>query len=75
MNFKKYEFDELDLELIFCIHEELKKRNENQATEAIMDSGFLKRLQEDPIYVHHYDEGYWADYILSRYEKKVLVTI
>jgi hypothetical protein len=75
LNFDKYSFDELDIELIFYIHDELKKRIGDQATEAIIVSGFLNRLQEDPVYVHHYDEEYWADYILSRYEKKELLTI
>ncbi|MEK4949273.1 hypothetical protein NST12_02665 [Bacillus sp. FSL W8-1127] len=75
MHFDKYSFDELDIELIFYIHEELKKRIGDQATEAIIVSGFLNRLQKDPVYVHHYDEEYWADYILSRYEKKELLTI
>lgn len=74
MNFEKYKFDELDIELIFYIRDELNKRIGNQATEAIMSSGFLNRLQDDPLYVHHFDENYWADYILSRYEKKEPVT-
>lgn len=66
----KYSFDELDIEFIFYVRDELEKRIGNQATEAIIISGFLNRLQEDPVYVHHYDENYWADYILARYQSK-----
>ncbi|SOB90448.1 hypothetical protein SAMN05880501_101162 [Ureibacillus xyleni] len=75
MNFDKYSFDELDIELIFYIRDELEKRIGSQSIEAIIVSGFLNRLQDDPVYVHHYDEKYWADYILSRYQKKELLTI
>lgn len=33
-----------------------------------MKSGFLELLQEDPIYVHHYDEDYWVERIVKGFQ-------
>lgn len=73
MNFEKFSFDELDIELVFYVRDELQKTIGHKATEAISVSGFLNRLHEDPIYVHHFDEKYWADYVLKHYEKKEMI--
>lgn len=67
MTWNEYTLHELDLKFVFLIRDELKKILGNQADEAIMKSGFLKRLQEDPVYVHHFDEEYWVGYIVDRY--------
>ncbi|MCR2823787.1 hypothetical protein [Lederbergia panacisoli] len=77
MKFEKYSFDELDIEFLSYVLDELEKRigDKAQAHEVISCSGFLKQLQEDPMYVHHFDEKYWADYILSQHQKKALMTI
>lgn len=74
MNFEQYKFDELDLELIFYVRDELMKRLGNQAkvNEALRTSGFLKLLVEEPIYVHHFDERYWADHILNEFQSPLV---
>lgn len=67
MKWNEYTLHELDLKLVFLIRDELKKILDTQADEAIIKSGFLNRLQEDPTYVHHFDEEYWVAYIVDRY--------
>ncbi|OZI13469.1 hypothetical protein CEW92_01145 [Bacillaceae bacterium SAS-127] len=69
MKWTNYTFNELDLELVFLIRDELKKSLGDQADEALMTSGFLDRLQEDPIYVHHFDEDYWVSHIVKRFQQ------
>lgn len=71
MNLKHYQFDELDLELIFYVRDELIRKLEDQAkvNEALLKSGFLDLLVEEPIYVHHFDERYWANHILSGFQQ------
>lgn len=73
MNFEQYKFDELDLELIFYVRDELMRKLENQAkvNEALRTSGFLNLLEEEPIYVHHFDVRYWADHILSGFQQNL----
>lgn len=68
---EKYLFDELDLELIGYIRDEVQKLIGSKASEAITSSGLYTLLQEDPIYVHHFDEKYWANFVLTNYEKKM----
>lgn len=67
MKWNEYTLHELDLKLVFLIRDELKLVLGKQADEALIKSGFLKRLQEDPVYVHHFDEEYWVEYIVDRY--------
>ncbi|MFJ7663261.1 hypothetical protein ACIQXW_12715 [Lysinibacillus sp. NPDC097162] len=66
-----YTFNELDLELVFLIRDELKIVLGEQADEALTTSGFLHRLQEDPIYVHHFDEDYWVSHIIKRFQQSI----
>ena len=73
MNFEKYSFDQLDIEFLMYVQNELSKKLGTKAVEAISTSGLLERLQENPMYVHHFDEQYWAEYVLRRYQKKELV--
>lgn len=68
MKWNEYTLHELDLKLVFLIRDELKEVLGNQADNAILKSGFLNRLQDDPVYVHHFDEEYWANYIVERYK-------
>lgn len=70
MSFKKFSLDELDIEFVFCVRDELQKTIGGKAAEAISVSGFLNRLHENSTYVHHFDEKYWADYVLKHYEKR-----
>ncbi|MEK4023651.1 hypothetical protein [Sporosarcina sp. FSL W7-1283] len=65
-----FEFDELDLELVFYIRDELEKLLGNKATEVLMKSTLLPLLQSDPLYVHHYDEKYWAEQIYLNYHRE-----
>ena len=67
---EKYSLDDLDIELIGYIREEVQKSIGSKASEAITISGLYKLLQEDPIYVHHFDEKYWASFVLKNYSKK-----
>lgn len=67
---EKYLFDDLDIELIGYIREEVQKSLGSKASEAITISGLYTLLQEDPIYVHHFDEKYWADFVIKNYSKK-----
>ena len=71
MNLDKYTFDELDLEFILYVKDELEKRIGNEAIPVLLGSDFFDRLKQAPLYVHHYDEMYWADYVLSRCESSV----
>lgn len=74
MNFEKYSLDELDLEFLMYVQAELFKSIGSDAVNAIISSGLLERLQQDPIYVHHFDEQYWAEYVLRHFRKRELVT-
>lgn len=71
MKWNDYTLNELDLELVFLIRDELKKVLGDQADDALMTSGFLDRLQEDPIYVHHFDEDYWVNHIVKRFRQSL----
>jgi len=71
LKWNEYTFNELDLELVFLIRDELKKVLGEKADEALMTSGFLHRLQENPIYVHHFDEDYWVSHIIKRFHKSI----
>lgn len=71
MKWDDYTLNELDLELVFLIRDELKVKLGDDADQALMTSGFLKRLQEDPIYVHHFDEDYWVERIVRRFQQSI----
>lgn len=75
MNWNDYMFNELDLdlELVFLIRDELKLKLGDDADDALMTSSFLNRLQEDPIYVHHFDEDYWVKHIVRRFQQSLVV--
>lgn len=45
MKWNDYTLNELDLELVFLIRDELKVKLGDDADQALMTSGFLKRLQ------------------------------
>lgn len=70
MSINKYNFDEMDMEFILDVQFELEKHFKKNASTILVQSDFLKRLAEDPMYVHHYDELYWAERIRAQYEKK-----
>ena len=69
MRWNEYKLHELDLKLVFLIRDKLKNILGKQADEALMKSGFLDLLQEDPIYVHHFDEDYWVERIVEGFQK------
>lgn len=69
MRWNEYKLHELDLKLVFLIRDKLKNILGKQADEALMKSGFLDLLQEDPIYVHHFDEDYWVEQIIEGFQK------
>lgn len=73
MKWNDYTLNELDIELVFLIRDELKVKLGEDADEALMTSGFLKRLQEDPIYVHHFDEDYWVSHIIRRFQQPLAI--
>ncbi|WP_243292350.1 hypothetical protein [Bacillus sp. FJAT-47783] len=66
----KYKFDELDLEFLMDIQRVLERYYKEEASSILSQSSLLKRLSDDPIYVHHYDEEYWARYVYHEYERK-----
>jgi hypothetical protein len=43
--------------------------NPKEVKQYIQNSTFLEMLEEDPIYVTHYDEVYWAQRIIQQNEK------
>lgn len=61
-------FDKLDLEFILGVQDCLEQYFNDQATEILLNSTFLTRLTEDPGYVYHYDEQYWADVIKRQHK-------
>ncbi|WP_407272721.1 hypothetical protein [Radiobacillus sp. PE A8.2] len=70
MTLNKYNFDDMDMEFILDVQFELEKHFGKYASTILVQSDFLKRLAEDPMYVHHYDEAYWANRIRALHEKK-----
>ncbi|OIJ14086.1 hypothetical protein BKP35_07750 [Anaerobacillus arseniciselenatis] len=75
MTLNKYNFDEMDMEFILDVQFELEKHFGKDASTILVQSDFLKRLADDPMYVHHYDETYWADRIRALHEKKSSSTV
>ncbi|WP_342528205.1 hypothetical protein MKY84_05020 [Chryseomicrobium sp. FSL W7-1435] len=73
MKWNEYTFNELDLELVFLIRDKLKERLGEDADKALKTSGFLDRLQEDPNYVHHFEENYWVNQIVNRFQSSLVV--
>ena len=73
MKWNEYKLHELDLKLVFLIRDELKSILGRQADEALMKSGFLELLQEDPIYVHHFDEDYWVERIVKGFQRSAQI--
>lgn len=71
MKWNEYTFNELDLELLFLMRDELKVILGDDADDALKKSGFLDLLQKDPIYVHHFDEDYWVDLIVKRFQQSI----
>lgn len=67
MKWNDYMFNEL----VFLIRDELKLGGD--ADDALMTSSFLNRLQDDPIYVHHFDEDYWVKHIVRRFQQSLVV--
>jgi hypothetical protein len=65
---RMFHLDELDLEFILCIQTKLEKHFQDRAPEVLIKSRFLKRLQQTPDYVYHYDEHYWVDFIRNEHE-------
>lgn len=70
MNKSKYKFDELDIQFLGYVQIILGSYYKDEAPSVLAKSSLLKRLSEDPNYVHHYDEEYWADYVYREYEQK-----
>ena len=68
LKWNDYTLNELDIELVFLMHDELK---EILGDKALMKSGFLNLLQKDPIYVHHFDEDYWVERIVEGFQRSV----
>lgn len=73
MKWNDYKLNELDLQLLFLIRDELKVVLGSDADKAIKASEFLNHLQEDPIFVHHFDVAYWVDYIVERFQQSIAV--
>ncbi|MCM3454596.1 hypothetical protein M3685_11650 [Heyndrickxia oleronia] len=70
MNKSKYQFDELDIQFLEYVQIILERYYKDEAPSVLAKSSLLKRLSEDPNYVHHYDEEYWAKYVYREYEQK-----
>ncbi|WP_068674725.1 hypothetical protein [Oceanobacillus sp. Castelsardo] len=70
MNYSKFQFDELDIQFLGYVQIVLERYYKDEAPSVLAKSSLLKRLSEDPIYVHHYDEEYWAEYVYREYEQK-----
>jgi hypothetical protein len=66
--------DKLDLEFIMGVQDHLERSFNKKATEILLNSSFLDRLKEDPVYVYHYDEHYWAQVIKQEYESNQVTT-
>lgn len=65
-----YTFDLLDLEMIGCVHEEVRKQLRSKTVEAMSHSNFYTRLQEQSEATHHREPEYWAEYIVAQYRKQ-----
>lgn len=44
--------------------------DEMTAIEMLSASSLIDRLKEDPEYVHHFDETYWADFVRNEAKMK-----
>ena len=64
-NHEMYQWDELDLEFIHDVKHQVQEKVGREAERAMNASDFYNRLQEDPVYVYHFDEKYWADYVVT----------
>lgn len=62
--------DDLDLEFIMEVQDELELVYGKRASEVLLESSFLDRIKEDPEYVYHHDEHYWAGVIQSEFNSK-----
>lgn len=63
--------DELDLEFLQGVQRELEHHyDEMTAMEMLSASSLIDRLKEDPEYVHHYDEAYWAQFVRNEAKAK-----
>lgn len=60
-----HQWDELDIEFIHDVTNEVRERVGDRAELAMNTSDFYNRLQEDPVYVYHFDEKYWAEYVVK----------
>ncbi|KAB8138020.1 hypothetical protein F9U64_06745 [Gracilibacillus oryzae] len=75
MRKSNYNLDELDLDLILEITEELKRYFGNEARYILLESSFIRRLEENPEYVHHFDEKYWATVIKNELKHKYSILV
>jgi hypothetical protein len=65
---KNLHYDDLDIEFIMGVFNHLECYFQGNAKEVLLASSFLNRLKENPDYVYHYDEHYWANFIRNEYE-------
>lgn len=70
LDYPVFRLDELDLQLLFNVHQKLIQYYKDNTSHVLAKSSLLKRLEADPIYVHYYDEEYWAKYVRREYEQK-----
>ena len=65
-----YQLDELDLQLLFMVHQQLFQYYKDEASYVLATSSLPQRLQDDPYYIHHYDEQYWCKYVYRKHEQR-----
>ncbi|MCA1021526.1 hypothetical protein [Halobacillus litoralis] len=60
----KYNFDALDLHFILDVQREVLNKNKEVSDSTF--NWFFQRLENDPKYVYHYDEKYWATVLIGK---------
>ena len=71
MSWNSTRLDELDLDFLQGVQRELEHHfDEMTALEILSASSLIDRLKEDPEYVHHYDEAYWANFVRNEAKTK-----
>lgn len=63
---RKYNFDVVDLRFILNIQNEILNKGFVVSDKAF--EWFFNRLEDDPQYVYHYDEEYWATVLIGKDE-------
>lgn len=60
----------MDIQFIGYVLQILEQYYKEDAPSVLSKSRFLQILSDDPLYVHHYDEQYWAEHIYREHEER-----